>query len=301
MAFGKPSPASRASNDDAEGAGSAPPSALADEEDQGIDPEEALALAEQAEAEAAAAEAAAAAARARAEAARLRREAARAMTADRAAGSGADKTGADGTGANGGESGPPEESGSAAVEAPPIELAAPDSSDTTPAAGARRRFRLRWGIVARAAAIVAICLLLAASGYMVWYHQQVEAEKQRAAEFAAAARQGIVSLMSLDFNRAEEDVQRIIDNSTGEFREEFESAAEDFATVAKESKVITDVSVNATAVQSMTEDSAEVLVAATSSITNEAGANQDPRSWRLFVSVTRDDGQLKMSKVEFVP
>ncbi|MDT5173139.1 MAG: Mce-associated rane protein, partial [Mycobacterium sp.] len=37
-----------------------------------------------------------------------------------------------------------------------------------------------------------------------------------------------------------------------------------------------------------------------SEVTNEAGAKQDPRKYRLIVTITRDDGQLKMSKVEFV-
>jgi Mce-associated membrane protein len=51
----------------------------------------------------------------------------------------------------------------------------------------------------------------------------------------------------------------------------------------------------------MTADSAVVLVACTSEITNAAGAKQDPRSYRLIVTMSREGGQLKMSKVEFVP
>jgi Mce-associated membrane protein len=51
----------------------------------------------------------------------------------------------------------------------------------------------------------------------------------------------------------------------------------------------------------MTDNSAVVLVASTSEVTNAAGAKQDPRNYRLIVTVTRDGGQLKISKVEFVP
>ena len=51
----------------------------------------------------------------------------------------------------------------------------------------------------------------------------------------------------------------------------------------------------------MTDDSAVVLVAATSEVTNAAGAKEESRAWRLSVTVTRVDGELKMSKVEFVP
>jgi Mce-associated membrane protein len=132
-------------------------------------------------------------------------------------------------------------------------------------------------------------------------HRHQAAEQQRRAEFTAAGRQSAVTLMSLDFNKAKEDVQRIIDNSTGSFRDDFKNQADDFVKVAQDSKVITEVSINSAAVESMTDDSAVVLVSATSHVTNAAGAKQEPRSWRLSVNLQRDGGQIKMSKVEFVP
>ena len=149
--------------------------------------------------------------------------------------------------------------------------------------------------------ILVTAALLALSGYMIWEHREAERLRQLDAEYSAAARQSVVTLMSLNFNNAEEDVQRIIDNSTGEFKDDFELQAQDFVQVAQDSKVITEVSVNATGVESMTEDSAVVLVAASSRVTNTGGANQEPRTWRLSVHLQREGDQLKMSKVEFVP
>jgi len=43
------------------------------------------------------------------------------------------------------------------------------------------------------------------------------------------------------------------------------------------------------------------LLAASSQVTNVNGARQDPRAWRMSVTMTRDGGKLKMSNVEFVP
>lgn len=173
------------------------------------------------------------------------------------------------------------------------------------AAPVRRRIprprRVRWRALGVGFAAVATIALLALSALMVVHHRQAQAEQQRAAEFAAAARQGVVTLMSLNFSTAKDDVQRIIDNAAGQFKEDFEASAQDFTTVAERSKVITEANVNATAVQSMTDDSAVVLVAATSRITNETGAKQDPRTWRLIVDVVRDGDRIKMSKVEFAP
>lgn len=150
-------------------------------------------------------------------------------------------------------------------------------------------------------AVIATAAMASASAWIVVKHRQAEHQRDLDAQFSAAARQGVVSLMSLDFSRAKDDVQRIIDNSTGQFREDFQGQAEEFAKVAESSKVVTAANVTATAVQTMTEDTADVLVAAASTITNAQGAKEDPRNWRLIVSMARDGDQIKMAKVEFAP
>jgi Mce-associated membrane protein len=153
----------------------------------------------------------------------------------------------------------------------------------------------------KAAVILLICAFVGASGWMMWQRHEISEHNQRVANFLAGARQGVVNMTSLDFNRAKEDVQRVIDSSTGQFRDDFQQRAKDFMTVVEQSKVVTQGTVNAAAVQSVDGNSALVLVAATSRITNAAGAKDEPRNWRLKVTVTEDGGQYKMSKVEFVP
>jgi Mce-associated membrane protein len=98
-------------------------------------------------------------------------------------------------------------------------------------------------------------------------------------------------------------VQSVIDVSTGSFKDDFLKMADDFTKVVQESKVISQGTVQAEAVDlnTMTDNSAVVLVASTSEVTNAAGAKQDPRKYRLIVTVARDGGQLKLSKVEFLP
>ncbi|MDT5125261.1 MAG: Mce-associated rane protein [Mycobacterium sp.] len=265
--------------------------------------DDALALADEAEAEAAEAEAVAAAARARARAIRLRRQAATAAEAATVA-KPADVEEIEGTA-------PADIEETAAVELD--EPTAPDvadddtdidsDADETDEKPARRRRLKRPGLKVLAAALVVVLSLglLGASGWMIWQHRQTVAEQQRSAEFAAAARQGVVTLMSLNFSRAKEDVQRIIDNTTGDFKKDFEGQAGDFTKVAQDSKVITEATVNATAVQSMTRDTATVLIAVTTRVSNVASKEQAPRSWRLSVDVARDGGQIKLAKVEFVP
>ncbi|MEB3030325.1 VirB8/TrbF family protein [[Mycobacterium] nativiensis] len=158
-----------------------------------------------------------------------------------------------------------------------------------------------WRRLAAVAVVVCSCALLALSALMIRQHRHVQADQRQRAEFVAVARQVVVTLMSIDYNDAEGAVQRIVDNSTGPFRTEFQGAAEDFVKVSKDAKVTTQATVNAAAVESMTPDSAVVLVAASSTVTNAAGAEDAPRRWRLTVDLQREGDQIKMSKVEFVP
>lgn len=272
---------------------------------------EALALAEQAEAEALTA-----AARARARAIRLRRQSRLSEVSGASAESKLDGRCDDDT----------TTAAATATEVPTVttddEAKAPDDdgrgevgssgdagecADTEPPVNEapqswRRRLHHRvWARVALGLTYVLTCALLSASGYMIWQDRNAAAERHRTAEFAAAARQGVVSLMMLDFNHAKEDVQRVLDNSTDQFRDDFQSHADDFTRAVQESKLVTKVTVNATAVQSTTDNSAVVLVAARSEVTNATGAQSEPRTWRLSVTVKRDGGQIKISKVEFMP
>ncbi|OBI43313.1 hypothetical protein [Mycobacterium sp. E796] len=283
------------------------------------------ALAEQAEAEAQEAEALAAAARARARAIQLRREAelAEAQLSETkeaateeavaaedeadAAGSvqaevpdAASEVKADETEAA-------EDAEAADTEEPVAEADADEAGAPAPASRrlrlTRRLRRPKWSTLAASLAIIVILVAFAGSGYMIKEHRDAVRQRQRAAEFVAAARQGVVTLTSLDFNNAKQGVQRILENSTGTFKDDFLKMADDFTKVVEQSKVVSQGSVQAAAVEldSMTKDSAVVLVASTSEVTNAAGAKQDPRNYRLIVTVTRDGGQLKISKVEFVP
>ena len=144
--------------------------------------------------------------------------------------------------------------------------------------------------------------LLTAMGYMIWQHQKSSQQRYSAAEFTAAARQDVINLMSIDYNTAQDSVQRVLDGSTGRFRANFDETADDFVKALQEEKVVTKANVNDAAVESMTGDTAVVLISATS---QREGAKapkdqQQPRLWRVVVTLEREDGQIKMSGVDFV-
>lgn len=164
----------------------------------------------------------------------------------------------------------------------------------------RPNARLR--LVAGTVAALLTAGLLAATGYMLWQHHDNTQQRRQAAEYAAAARQGVINLMSIDYTTAQESVQRVLDGSTGRFRDNFADTADDFVQALKDEKIITKATVNDTAVESMTSDTAVVLVSATS---RREGAQspkdqQEPRLWRVVLSLEHDGDQIKVSGVDFV-
>lgn len=164
-----------------------------------------------------------------------------------------------------------------------------------------KRSTVPWTKLVLAAGVLMICVMLTVSGLMIRDHRRVVANRAGDAEFIAAASQGVVALLSIDYANARADVQRVIDLSTGTFKEDFVKNADDFIKTAEGSKSVTLGSISAAALESASGDTGVVSVAAKSEVTNSIGARRDSRSWRMNVTVTRDGGQLKTSNVEFVP
>jgi Mce-associated membrane protein len=180
-------------------------------------------------------------------------------------------------------------------------------ADETERARARsRRWWPRWvrrpgrKAVGIATATVLICVSLLAAAYMAWQHFTLVHEHKRAAEFAVAARRGVEMMMSIDPDHAKENVQRTIDVTTGALKSQLEATSTYMVKNAQDAKVTTKATAEDAAVESMTDNSAVVLVVAKSDTTNPDKSKRPPVFWRLSVNIDRDGGQLKMSKIDFV-
>lgn len=185
------------------------------------------------------------------------------------------------------------------AEAEAAESTAREEADLARAEAAPRRPRSSVILIGVGAVLVAAALVLTA--LMLWQHRSVAAQRAADARFVEAARTGVTALLSIDHTRARDDVARILDLSTGNFRDDFARRADDFIETAEKSKAVTKGSISAAALESAEADTAVVLVAAASQVTNSSGAKEDPRPWRMSVTVTRDGDRVKMSDVEFVP
>lgn len=230
------------------------------------------------EAEAAAAEAEARAEAARARAERIRQQAKAATTEDTGDADAAEDS--------------TEDSAEGATEN------VPDPGEPTTR---RRRLRLpSLTTVGVATLVVVLAGALTAIGFMAWQHRISAREDQRTAEVAAAARENTQVMMTLDHANAQANVQRVIDHSTGKFKDQYQAGAKDLVADLEKSKVVTRVTVTDVAVESVTADSTVALVAARTEGTNAEGAPQQPQLWRIAMKLSRDGGQLKIADVEFV-
>jgi Mce-associated membrane protein len=173
------------------------------------------------------------------------------------------------------------------------------AADTPAQKPPRRSLRHAKRAVVTAVAVL-VCALLGASGYMLWQQRAADQQRQRSAEYAAAAKQAVVTLMSLNFHNSEDDVQRVIDNSTGKFKRDFESQSAFLVEALQKSRVVTEVTVNHVAVESMSADSAVVLVSSRSQASNSEDERKQPQFFRVAVTLARDAGQLKISQVDML-
>jgi Mce-associated membrane protein len=135
---------------------------------------------------------------------------------------------------------------------------------------------------------------------MVWQDRAIMHKRQLAPAFAAAARQEVTALMSIDHRHAQADIQRIIDASTGDLKLQIEARSAAMAQHAEESKVVSTVTVEAVGVESVSDNSGVALVAAKTDVTDPDNTKRPPAMWRISIKIERDGGELKMSKVDFL-
>lgn len=135
---------------------------------------------------------------------------------------------------------------------------------------------------------------------MLWQHRTTVHNRQLSVEFKEAARQGITKLMSIDPNHAKEDVQRMIDATTGDLNGQLAAISVLMVKKAQDSKIGSKVNVEAVAVESLSDNSGVVLVAAKTDAIGPDNEKPPPALFRLSVTLHRDGGQLKMSKIDYL-
>ena len=91
----------------------------------------------------------------------------------------------------------------------------------------------------------------------------------------------------------------MLDATTGNLKSQLAVTSTLMVKRPQDTKVGSKVTVEAVAVESMSDNSGVVLVAAKTTTTGPDNAKPPPALFRLSVNIDRDGGQLKMSKVDF--
>ena len=147
------------------------------------------------------------------------------------------------------------------------------------------------------AVVVALAVLV---GWLGFRAQQSEQVRTQRSQFLQVARQGALNLTTIDWQKAEGDVQRILDGATGQFYDDFAKRSQPFIDVVKKAKSTTVGTITEAGLESQTADDARVLVAVTVTTSNAGAPQPDPHAWRMRISVQKVGDQAKVSNVEFV-
>ncbi|WP_166908043.1 mammalian cell entry protein [Mycobacterium sp. DL440] len=156
----------------------------------------------------------------------------------------------------------------------------------------------------RLALVVGLVGVVALGGLSGWLgfraYQSHQDEKEREL-YLQVARQGALNLTTIDFQHADSDIQRILDSATGQFHDEFSQRAEPFLEVVKKAQSKSVGTVTEAGLESVAGDEAQAIVAVTVNTSNVGAPEQQPRSWRMRLTVLKIGEDVKVSNVGFVP
>jgi Mce-associated membrane protein len=155
--------------------------------------------------------------------------------------------------------------------------------------------------LATIAGLVVVVALAALTGWLGFRsYESHKADEQRKL-FLQVGRQGALNLTTIDWQHADADVQRILDSATGTFYDDFQKRAQPFIEVVKQAQSKSVGTIAEAGLETESENEAQVLVAVTVKTSNAGAPEQEPRAWRMRISVEKVGDEAKVANVEFVP
>ncbi|MBW0017970.1 MAG: hypothetical protein JO236_10575 [Mycobacterium sp.] len=134
-------------------------------------------------------------------------------------------------------------------------------------------------------------------GYRQYEVHQIDRQREI---YLQAGRQGALNLTTISYAEVDADIQRILDSSTGAFHNDFHERSKPFVDVVKRDRSKSEGTVTQAAVQSMTSDSARVLVTVLVNTTTAAAPQPHSNSFRMRIDLQQVGDDTKVSNVEFI-
>jgi Mce-associated membrane protein len=181
-----------------------------------------------------------------------------------------------------------------------VETDLEDDTDVEEAEATPRMSHVRLATIVGLVVVLALGGLTGWLGFRAYQSHQLDAQRK---VFVQVGRQGALNLTTIDFQHADDDVKRILDSATGTFYDDFQKRAQPFTEVVKQvkSKSVGTVTEAGLEPESESDDQAQVLVAVAVNTTIEGQPEQQPRAWRMRITVQKVGDDTKVSNVEFVP
>lgn len=155
---------------------------------------------------------------------------------------------------------------------------------------------LTWGLGVLLVALVAAILVLVRSAPAV--DEELTADQR---EVAAAARTEALAFLTVDHRTMDPLVDAVLAGATGDFKEQYADQRARLVKEAKRTEAISTGEIVALGVGDMDADSATVLVAANSDVSNSrTGDEPQTRYYRLRLDLVRVGDRWLTSNVQFV-
>jgi Mce-associated membrane protein len=156
----------------------------------------------------------------------------------------------------------------------------------------------RIALVAGLVVGVVLAGLVGWLGFRAYEAHNLDAQRNL---FVRAASQGAANLLTVDYQHADADAQRILDSATGKFYASFARRKQSYIDDAKRTRSQLVATVTDAGLESRNGDQGVVLVAATVKSSDPAQTHQEPHFWRIRVTVRQTGDVGKISDVVFVP
>jgi len=152
--------------------------------------------------------------------------------------------------------------------------------------------------------VVATVVVLALAVLLVWQGKEWQQRRQDDDRRAAAldvAEQQVLDLTTITGETVKKKLSAMRDRVTGDFAGELEQFADLFADAVRKSKVNARGEVEGSAIQSLDNKDAVVLVASSAAISNAEQKRPSVRTYRLRVNLHWVENEWLVSGMEFVP
>jgi Mce-associated membrane protein len=171
--------------------------------------------------------------------------------------------------------------------------------DSPDAALAKRpRSPVFWATLLGSVAVIGLGSLAGWFGFQTYQSHRAAQQRELLVQ---VGKQGALNLTTIDWQHADADIQRILDSSTGTFYEDFSHRSKPFIDVVKKAQSKSVGTITEAGLESQSGNEAQVLVALSVKTSNLGAAEQDPRHWRMRITVQKIGDEAKVSNVAFVP